>query len=333
MAKQAHIVSFEDARARLFRGGASVAQRRDTQSAARDARGMRDANGNASQRRDSGWHQSRSRYSSSLALAGGKRSAVVEEETAERINSRPSRRSQETTRSEEAPARRQKAFAFDGGVSSNREEASGKRDRRRSRTKAKASRMFEKQFSEDVTQATAVEQDAPRAALYEGKMGSTHRKTARMQRTSTASPVSSKLDPSGWQLPSFVTVRRLKIATAALCLILVGLFLYAPAQQFYQAQREHDRLAAEYSIIDQRNDTLDVQNDILASEAGLEDAVREKYGYVRTGEQVAVVTGLSANTTDTSRDGENIEANVLSSAVRSPEEWYTPLLDAFFNVQ
>ena len=33
------------------------------------------------------------------------------------------------------------------------------------------------------------------------------------------------------------------------------------------------------------------------------------------------------------RDSENIEANVLSSSVKTPEEWYTPLLDTFFGVE
>ena len=125
----------------------------------------------------------------------------------------------------------------------------------------------------------------------------------------------------------------LKVAASVICALLVAVFLYTPAQQLYQAQRERDRLAAEYSVIERRNDALDVQNDILASDAGMEDAVREKYGYVKTGEQTAVVTGLSASATDTSRGSAGIEANVLSSSVKSPEEWYTPLLDAFFGIE
>ena len=64
----------------------------------------------------------------------------------------------------------------------------------------------------------------------------------------------------------------------------------------------------------------------------MEDAARQKYGYVVKGDQTAVVTGLSETATDSSRDGENIEANVLTSSVRAPEEWYTPYLDAFFGV-
>ena len=213
-----------------------------------------------------------------------------------------------------------------------REELDPRERRRRERTKARAERMYSKQFS-DAPTASAPEEGAPRPALYEGKMGATHRKSARMQRSSSAGPVSAKVNPAGWLASTNITARALKIATAALCAVLVCTFLYVPAKQLYQAQREHDRLAAEYSIIEKRNDTLDVQNDILASDAGMEDAVRQKYGYVKNGEETAVVTGLSDSATDTSRGSNNIEANVLSSSVKASEEWYTPLLDAFFGVE
>ena len=103
-------------------------------------------------------------------------------------------------------------------------------------------------------------------------------------------------------------------------------------KQFTQRWRDYDKLEAEYAVLAQRNEVLDEQNDSLASNAGLEDAARQKYGYVVKGDQTAVVTGLSETATDSSRDGENIEANVLTSSVRAPEEWYTPYLDAFFGV-
>lgn len=216
----------------------------------------------------------------------------------------------------------------------NREpvDADSRELRRRERAKARAERMYHEQFADDPS-SSAPEEGSPRAAVYEGKMGSTHRKSARMQRSSAAGPLSAKVDPAGWFSSLKVSERSLKIATGVLCIVLACGFLYVPAQQYYQAQREHDQLAAEYGEIERRNDVLDVQNDILASDAGLEDAVREKYGYVKSGEQTAVVTGLSEQATDASRGSENIEANVLSSSVKASEEWYTPLLDAFFGVE
>ena len=203
--------------------------------------------------------------------------------------------------------------------------------RRRERTKARADRMFAKQFENDPS-SPGQDEGAPRAALYEGKMGASHRRSARMQQASTALPHTAKINPAGWFSHVNISRKALRLGTALLCIVLVGVFLYTPAQQYYQAQRERDRLAAEYAVLAQRNDALGEQNDTLSSNAGMEDAVREKYGYVVKGDETAVVSGLSEPTTDSSRDGENIEANVLASAVKAPEEWYTPYLDAFFGV-
>lgn len=249
-------------------------------------------------------------------------------------NERPDRQAPPRSR------KRQQPRANATGERRSPEPAKGRRpqpidareQRRRDRTKARAEKMFDKQFSAEAGQMAEREGDAPRAALYEGKMGSTHRKSARMQRASEAGPVSAKVNPAGWFSKLTVAPRTVRIATAALCAILIGLFLYVPAQQYYKSVREHDRLEAEYAVIAERNQVIDEQNDSLAGDAGMEDAVRQKYGYVVKGDQTAVVTGLSDRTTDSSRDGEQIEANVLSSAVKAPEKWYTPYLDAFFGV-
>ena len=54
--------------------------------------------------------------------------------------------------------------------------------------------MFDRQVAISQSRDHAAEPEgAPRAALYEGKMGSTHRKSARMQRVSEAGPVSAKI--------------------------------------------------------------------------------------------------------------------------------------------
>lgn len=212
------------------------------------------------------------------------------------------------------------------------DEVEDKRNRRRrERKKSRAEKLFAKQYESDQAMPDSQE-GAPRAALYEGKMGSSHRKSARMQRASAALPQTAKLNPAGWFSNLNVSARSLKVGTALLCLLLVGVFLYTPAQQYYQSVREHDRLVAEYSIIEERNEALTEQNSALASNAGMEDAVRQRYGYVVGGDQTAVVSGLSDYATDSSRDSDGIEANVLASSVKAPEEWYTPYLDAFFGV-
>ena len=86
-------------------------------------------------------------------------------------------------------------------------------------------------------------------------------------------------------------------------------------------------------VVEERNSTIDFENDSLASNAGMEDAVREKYGYIVAGEETAIVTGLSEDTLENIHGASDVEGNVLSSSVKAPEEWYTPFLDAFFGVE
>ena len=210
--------------------------------------------------------------------------------------------------------------------------SSARRDeRRRARNKSRADRMFAQSYASDAAAEPA--EGAPRAALYKGEMGTRQRKSARMQKASEANPAMAKLDPRGWFSKLNLKGFPIKTVTALLCVVMLFAFLYTPAQQYYQSVRERDRLAAEYVAIEERNIALQYQNIALSSDAGMEDAVRQKYGYVKPGEEVAKVSGLSDEALDSARDSANIEANVLSSSVKAPEEWYTPYLDAFFGVK
>ena len=210
--------------------------------------------------------------------------------------------------------------------------SSAKRDeRRRARNKSRADKMFAESYAFDAPSDAS--ESAPRAALYTGEMGARQRKSSRMQKASEAGSVMAKLDPRGWFSNLDLKGFPIRTVTALLCVVLLFAFLYTPAQQYYQSIRERDRLAAEYAAIEDRNIALQYQNIALSSDAGMEDAVRQKYGYVKPGEEVAKVSGLSDEALDTTRDSANIEANVLSSNVKAPEEWYTPYLDAFFGVK
>lgn len=212
-----------------------------------------------------------------------------------------------------------------------RPKRSKRQEQRAKRTKERANKMFLKQYADDGA-TPDTQEGAPRAALYETSMGSSHRKAARMQKASEAGSYTAKINPAGWFSNLSISPRKLKLGTAVLCLVLTAVFLYTPAQHYYQSVREHDRLEAEYAYVEERNAALIAQNESLASNAGMEDAVRQKYGYVVSGDETAVVTGLSDGTVDSHRSPNGVEANVLSSSVKAPEEWYTPYLDAFFGV-
>ena len=340
MAKQTNIVSFDDAKT------ASRSRRARTAQPRSDKRQSASVLEYDMQRDEIDVYSPSAQQSQQACNLGftdnGLRRISVYEEQVEDDRAPASTRSSRTSKSSRANRTNSSKRMAASGKSTNVQamEADGKKiskreQRRKKREKKRAERMFEKQFessSASVTASAAESEGAPRAALYEGKMGSMHRKSARMQSASSAEPQSAKINPAGWFSNLNISPRALKIGTALLCLVLIGVFLYTPAQQYYQAQRERDRLAAEYAVLAERNDSLDSQNAMLSSNAGMEDAVRQKYGYVVSGDQAGVVTGLSDTTTDPSRDYENIEANVLSSTVKAPEEWYTPYLDAFFGV-
>lgn len=327
MARQANIVSFDDARA-----------------ASRTRRAQSNRAALTEETRFASSRKGRSRRSSSRAEETAEGNVRSQHRSVRQIDDYQPLR-MPSSRADRAMAQRAESFdpIYEDDASYMADERENVRDtpaetkkskrekRRRDKAKARADRMFAKQI-EDNRALSDQEDGAPRAALYEGKMGASHRRSARMQRASTALPQSAKINPAGWFSGINISRRTLRVATAFICLVLVGVFLYTPAQQYYQAQREHDKLAAEYAILEERNHALDSQNTTLSSKAGMEDAVRQKYGYVVQGDQTAVVTGLSDVTTDSARDSENIEANVLASAVKAPEEWYTPYLDAFFGV-
>lgn len=303
MARQTNIVDFEAARASSRSRGAQ--KKGDARGRARSGEGARKRNvASAEERVDEPVRRSSRAAATSTRQSDGKRTqsgkgSRAQVELAE-------------TRGSRAKDEREK--------------------RRKNRTKARADKMFNKQFAGEMERSSNDAEGAPRAALYKGQMGSSQRRATRMQRVSEAAPVSAKINPAGWFAKLNLKPRTLRVATAAICAVLAFVFLYVPAQQYYQSVREHDRLEAEYSVLAERNEALDEQNDSLAGNAGMEDAVRQKYGYVVKGEQTAVVSGLSDRTTDSSRDSDNIEANVLSSSVKAPEEWYTPYLDVIFGL-
>ena len=240
----------------------------------------------------------------------------------------------ESSRSASHPSRGFHAMrpgTVDDDARSNR---AAERDRKkRQRTKARADKMFDRQMAQSASAAASDQAEgAPRAAIYETKMGASHRRSARLQNAAQAGPVSAKINPAGWFSNFHVRPRVAGIVTAVVCVLLIGVFLYAPARDYYQAQRQHDRLSTEYTQLEQRNAALTEQNQTLASDAGMEDAVRQKYGYVVEGEDSAVVTGLSDQTIESIRSAAEVEPNVLSSSIKPTEEWYTPYLDAFFGV-
>lgn len=202
---------------------------------------------------------------------------------------------------------------------------------RKSRSKAKAERAFSRQFGQDggASGASGASQAGPRAAVYKGEMGQSHRRASRMQNDAAPEQSSDKRTPrskaaSLKQSPKFIACMG-----ALACVLFACLFLYGPAQQYYQSVREHDRLQAEYDAVAARNEALQAEVDALGSDAGVESKAREDFGWVKEGEQAVVVYGLETS----EDDAVGMNANIIPGSVEAPETWYSPVLDVVFGVK
>lgn len=199
--------------------------------------------------------------------------------------------------------------------------------RRHDARKKKADRAFDRNVKTDPA-PSGTDEGAPRAALYQTKMGSSHKRSARMQNEQSAFALPSV----GFDFSSLASrfsgrSQRFYVAcTVVVCVLLSGAFLYPTAQNYYTAVRNQQKVSAEYAAIEARNSTL--QDDIsdLSTQAGIEDRAREQYGWVKQGENAVRVSGLSTSS-DTSINSVNL---VTVGAVSAPDTWYSGILDTVF---
>lgn len=193
---------------------------------------------------------------------------------------------------------------------------------RQAAAKNRAARTFERQYGG--SDAPASEPAGPRAAVYEGRMGSSHRRaTNSLNSGALGSRTASLRSP---KRQSRFSARVLVPTVVAACLVVTCLFMYGPMQLWYQQMRENDRLQLEYAALQERNEALQGDVDALSSAEGVEDRVHQQYGWVRQGEHAVSVSGMNA-----SKDIDFI-ANVSPGSVKPPETWYSAFLDPLFGV-
>ena len=202
--------------------------------------------------------------------------------------------------------------------------------RRHQREKKRAARLFERQFGSDSSHDEPGAA-APRAAVYEGKMGRRARRASHMQSAATALPAFARLRAAN--LAGRFELPRGPFAAAASIVVTVFMaaFLYAPAQSYYQTMRENQRLEMEYAALQTRNAAIEAQNWALSTAAGVETAAHEEFGWVKKGEQTAHVSGLSSESSS-SGSLTTYQREVKSSDIPLPTTWYSPLLDTVFGV-
>lgn len=194
---------------------------------------------------------------------------------------------------------------------------------KRERAKSKANRTFSRQYGDTPSSTSS----GPRAAVYKGEMGASHKRAARMQNEGSNAGAAKKR----FSLRAFspASSPQLTIAFAcAICVVLTCVFLYPSAKQCYVTMRECDRLQAEYEAIENRNAAIQEEIDALATDEGLEDRAREELGWSKTGEHAVTVYGLGDEEDETA-----FSANIVAGSVKAPETWYSRWLDPLFGVE
>lgn len=119
-----------------------------------------------------------------------------------------------------------------------------------------------------------------------------------------------------------------KLVLTLLVLAAVGAgILYPAARTYYITVRNNDRLDAELTAIQQRNDTIQSQIDTLSTDEGVADEARTELGWVVNGENSVTVTGIGNTTSSTT-----LPATVDTSTISAPTTWYSRILDRVFFV-
>ncbi len=245
--------------------------------------------------------------------------------------------------------------------------ASRAQDRQAQKNKSRADKLFDKQYGK--SDASAPEA-GPRAAVYKGKMGKSHKKAIESLGDATSGVVSGVQGMAASLLPepaSDDAPRRSKssgtpISAVAIGVILVVLFvvvfLYPSAQQYYIELRTHQKLEAEYDAVMAHNDAIQEKIDALATDEGIEDEAHSQLGWVKEGETYVTVEGLDDGSESSSSssssggsdsesqegaetDGEGelspnstrksvVEVMPTSDDIPAPTTWYSPFLDWLF---
>ena len=296
MARQAHIVDFEEARNASRRSGA--------RNRSREAAG-------ASSRLSS------NREARSRAIRGG-------EVAGARRGSHYAQRNQTRTRAGQSAQRGRTR----GDKRTQRNIAESVCKLQRDARKRKADRAFDRTVG---ASSSASGESGPRAAVYRGKMGSTHRKSSRMRNDQEAAsrgvaPSRGRAAQTGrviaGAIPRFVRIPLVLFAALALCVAA----LYQPMQDYYIATRDQAKAAAQLEVLSQQNAQLQKDVAVLSTDEGIKDQAALDYGWVEQGETAVAVSGVSAEDTEL----DSAVMVVSATAVSAPATWYSGMLDPFF---
>lgn len=194
---------------------------------------------------------------------------------------------------------------------------------------AKADREFDRTIgARERARARAEQQEqGSRAAVYDMRMGSTQRKSVR----SMAEGESGK---HGFSLPfaipftGSISAWATRGIVSLIAVVFAVTMLYFPCQNYYNETRQLQQLQAEYDALQEYNTQMQNQVDYLNTDEGIEDYARSELGWIRPGEHVVSVEGVTPSTSD-SRSNDRVYA-IPAGSVAAPDTWYSGILDVIF---
>lgn len=194
---------------------------------------------------------------------------------------------------------------------------------------AKADREFDRTIgARERARARAEQQEqGSRAAVYDMRMGSTQRKSVR-------SMAEGENGKRGFSLPfampftGSISAWAMRGIVSLIAVVFAVTMLYFPCQNYYNETRQLQQLQAEYDALQEYNTQMQNQVDYLNTDEGIEDYARSELGWIRPGEHVVSVEGVTPST-DTSRSNDRVYA-IPAGSVAAPDTWYSGFLDVIF---
>lgn len=118
------------------------------------------------------------------------------------------------------------------------------------------------------------------------------------------------------------------VASGAVVVLAVAM-LYFPAQNYYLAVRQNERLTNELNANLARNEQMQSRVENLQTQEGIEDEARARFGLVEPGENLVKVVGVD----EPSQGDFATPTEVPRGSGQNTHTWGTDLLDRIFGVQ
>ena len=189
--------------------------------------------------------------------------------------------------------------------------------------KRKAKRAYEHAITQSPQQPS---EGGPRAAVYQGQMGPTHRRSSQMR--NEQENVARKRDMGHMSPAPHPLLPRIGRAIGLLfaCVLLCMVAVYRPAHDYYFAIRDEAKAQAQLEVLNEQNEELHEEVDHLSTDEGIQDKAAIDYGWVQQDENPVIVSGVHPESQGFSSALDAVD----STSVKAPDTWYSGFLDSFF---